>query len=96
MAEEGKQKGVGCSETGSGAKGMECCNVDAIIAIDSRGQIVLPKEVREKAGIKAGDKFAVISCESGGKVCCIALVKADDFADMVKGMLGPMMKGILR
>ncbi len=84
------------SEQKSAAGAMECCKVDAIITIDGRGQIVLPKEVREKAGVKAGDKFAVISCESGGKVCCISLVKADDFAETVKGMLGPMMKGILQ
>ena len=77
-------------------KDMECCNVDAIITIDSRGQIVLPKEVREKAEVKAGDKFLLISYESKGKVCCIFLVKADDFGDMVKGMLGPMMKDILQ
>lgn len=96
MNEGSKQKDVGRCEAGSTTGSMECCNVDAIITIDSRGQIVLPKEVREKAGIKPGDKFAVISCESGGKVCCISLVKADDFADMVKDMLGPMLKGILR
>ncbi len=77
-------------------KDMECCKVDAIVTIDERGQIVLPKEVREKAKVRAGDKFAVISCESGGKVCCISLVKADDFAETIKGMLGPMMKGILQ
>jgi len=82
MTEKSKQESMGC------------CNVDAIITIDSRGQIVLPKEVREKAGVKAGDKFTVISCESEGKLCCIALVKADDFAEMAKGMLGSMMKGI--
>jgi len=82
MTEKSKQESMGC------------CNVDAIITIDSRGQIVLPTEVREKAGVRAGDKFTVISCESEGRVCCITLVKADDFAEMVKGMLGPMMKGI--
>ena len=85
-----------CSKAGSLTKGMECCKVDAIITIDGRGQIVLPKDIRERADIRAGDKFAVISCESEGKVCCIALVKADDFADTVKGMLGPMMQGILQ
>jgi len=77
-------------------KNLGCCRVDAIITIDGRGQVVLPKEVREKAGVKAGDKFAVISCESSGKVCCISLVKADDFDATVKDMLGPMMKGILK
>ena len=32
------------------------CQVDALVTIDGRGQIVLPKEVREKAYIKEGDK----------------------------------------
>ena len=77
-------------------EGMKCCKVDALIAIDGRGQIVLPKDVREKAGVKAGDKFVVISHESDGKLCCISLVKADIFAETVKGVLGPMMQEILR
>ena len=85
-----------CCGTEPISQGMKCCKVDAIITIDGRGQIVLPKEVREKAGVRAGDKFAVISCESEGKVCCISLVKADDFAETIKGMLGPMMKEILQ
>ena len=84
MTEKSEQRSIGC------------CKVDALITIDGRGQIVLPKDVREKANIKAGDKFAVISCESGGKICCISLVKADDFTDTVKDMLGPMMQGILQ
>jgi len=92
MAEQDRQPGVETAATDN----MGCCSVSAIIAIDSRGQIVLPKDVREKANVKAGDKFAVISSESDGKVCCISLVKADDFADMVKGMLGPMLKEILQ
>ena len=78
------------------SKEMKCCKVDALITIDGRGQIVLPKDVREKAGVKAGDKFVVISHESDGKLCCISLVKADIFAETVKGVLGPMMQEILR
>jgi len=85
-----------CCETGSVTENVECCKVDAIVTIDGRGQIVLPKDLREKAGVRVGDKFAVISHESGGKVCCISLVKADDFAETIKDMLGPMMKGILQ
>jgi AbrB family looped-hinge helix DNA binding protein len=74
---------------------MKCCQVDAIVAVDGRGQIVLPKEVRDRADIKAGDKFVVISNESDGKVCCIFLIKTDYFNQTVKGMLGPMVKDIL-
>ena len=77
-------------------KGSACCKVDALVTVDGRGQIVLPKGVREKAKIKAGDKFAVVSMESGGKVCCISLVKADNFVNTVKDMLGPMMKDVFQ
>jgi len=91
MVERNRRRDTSCSRTDS-----ECCRVDAIITIDSRGQVVLPKEVREKMGVKAGDKFAVISCESGGKVCCISLVRADYLDEKAKDVLGPMMKGIFR
>ncbi|MBI2849018.1 MAG: AbrB/MazE/SpoVT family DNA-binding domain-containing protein [Chloroflexi bacterium] len=74
---------------------MHCCKVEALIPVDARGQIVLPKDLREKAGIKAGDKLAVVSFESGGQVCCFALVKADALADTVRDMLGPIMKEVL-
>lgn len=74
---------------------MMCCKAEAIVSIDGRGQIVLPKDLRKKAKLKAGDKFAVVTSESNGDVCCIMLLKADDFADTLKGAMGPMMKGIL-
>jgi antitoxin PrlF len=76
-------------------KGAGCCSVEALVAVDERGQMVLPKELREKAGIKAGDKLAVTTWEKDGKVCCIALIKADNLETMVKGILGPVMKDIL-
>ena len=76
-------------------RGMSCCKVEAVISVDDRGQMVLPKEIREKAKIRAGDKLAVISWEKDGEVCCISLVKAEDFTEMVKGLLGPMMNEII-
>jgi len=71
------------------------CQVDALITIDGRGQIVLPKEVREKADINAGDKFIVISHQSGGKGCCLFLIKADFFSETVKNTLEPLVRDIL-
>lgn len=76
-------------------KSSSCCAVEALITVDERGQMVLPKELRAKAGIKAGDKFAVVSWEKDGAVCCIALIKAGNLEPMVKGVLGPMMGDIL-
>lgn len=77
-------------------KGMGCCKVESLVSVDERGQMVLPKEIRDKAKIHAGDKLAVISWEKDGEVCCISLVRIEEITDMVKGMLGPMMKEILR
>ncbi len=81
----------GCSPTGSEAS---CCKVVAIVTVDERGQMVLPKEIREKAKIAAGDKLVAISCEKGGEVCCISLLKADNLSEIVKGILGPLMADI--
>ena len=72
-----------------------CCKVVSIVSVDERGQMVLPKELRQSADIHAGDKLAVISWFKDGKVCCISLMKAEDLTDMVKGTLGPIMKDVL-
>ncbi len=74
---------------------MSCCKVETLISVDERGQMVLPKEIRDKADIHAGDKLALVSWEKNGKVCCFALIKAGEFGDMVKGLLGPMMKEVM-
>ncbi len=74
---------------------LGCCVVEAIVAVDERGQMVLPKDLREKAGIKAGDKMAVTSWKKDGEVCCITLIKAGSLGGMVRTMLGPVMKDLL-
>lgn len=80
-----------CSPT---AENMACCQVEAIVTVDERGQMVLPKEMREKAGIHAGDKLALLSWDKEGKACCLLLMKTDELAGMVKTMLGPLSKEI--
>ncbi len=67
------------------------CRVEAVLGVDERGQMVLPKDVREKAGIKTGDKLALISWERDGAICCLALMKADALNNMVKEILGPLL-----
>ncbi len=76
------------------AMGIGCCRVESLVSVDDRGQMVLPKEIRDKAHIRAGEKLAVISWEKNGEVCCISLIKAEDLMEMVKGLLGPMMQDI--
>ena len=70
--------------------------MDSLVSVDERGQMVLPKELRDKAGIKGGDKLAVINWEKEGKVCCISLIKAEEFGGMIKGLLGPLMGDVLK
>jgi AbrB family looped-hinge helix DNA binding protein len=65
----------------------ECCKINAVVTMDAKGQIVLPKDLREKAKLNPGDKLAVIGFERDGDVCCIAIVK---------NMLGPILNEALK
>ena len=73
-----------------------CCKVEAIVNVDERGQMVLPKDLRDKAGIRPGEKLAMATWEKEGKVYCISLIRADELTMMVKDVLGPVMKDILQ
>jgi len=79
-----------------GGVGPACCRVESLISVDERGQMVLPKELREKAGIAPGDKLAVVSWEKRGRLCCLFLIKADDMAGCVADFLGPLMGDITK
>ena len=80
----------------TGEPSIGCCKVESVISVDDRGQMVLPKEIRDKAGIRSGDKLAVTIWEKDGEVCCISLLKIEFLTGMVKEMLGPVMKDILK
>ncbi len=72
------------------------CRVDAVVNMDSKGQIVLPKDIREKAKLGPDDKLAIVACERDGEVCCIIMTKAENLGDSVKRALGPMLEGIAK
>ena len=83
-----------CTPGGSpcGCSPVSGCKVEAVLSVDERGQMVLPKDIREKADIKTGDKLALISWEKNGSICCLALMKAENLSRMVKDVLGPLMQ----
>ena len=88
---KGKVKGESCCAT----QAFGGCRVESLVTVDDRGQMVLPKELRDRAGIKGGDKLAVIGWEKGGKVCCLSLIRVEELSAMVKGLLGPLMGDLL-
>jgi antitoxin PrlF len=81
-----------CCETSDNA--MSCCKIESLISVDERGQMVLPKELRDKANIKPGDKLALVTWEKDGEICCLTLIKADNLAERVREFLGPVMRGV--
>jgi AbrB family looped-hinge helix DNA binding protein len=95
MARKGKisKTGDGCGCQKGTTDGR--CRVDAMVSVDARGQMVLPKELRARAGIKAGDQLAAVTWEKDGKVCCITLMRLGELDELVKDRLGPMMKAVL-
>jgi len=62
-------------------------DVEAVATVDERGQMVLPKAIREKAGIKAGDKLAIVTMMRNGEVCCLHLFRTDELAIRARDIL---------
>ena len=82
-----------CCDMSSGASR---CRIEALVSIDERGQMVLPKDLREKAHIRPGDKLALTSWEKEGSICCITITKAEDLIEMVKSAIGPVVNDIVK
>jgi AbrB family looped-hinge helix DNA binding protein len=85
-----RQKGGTCGCPGDA--GDARIRVVSMVSVDGRGQMVLPKDLRDLAGIRAGDRLAVVAWEQGGKVCCISLIAVEELGKMAKELLGPMMR----
>lgn len=73
----------------------ECCKIDAVVTVDAKGQIVLPKDLREKAKLAPNDKLAVIGCERDGEICCFVIIKVEALGGQVKNLLVPILKDFL-
>ena len=85
-----------------------CCDTDAIddlprprlriegvATIDDRGQMVIPKPIRDRMELKAGDKLAISVMESEGRPCCLTLIKTEELAERVRDILGPAINDIM-
>ncbi len=85
-----------CGACASDSKNSSCCRIEAMITVDEKGQMVMPKDLRERAGIRPGEKFALISWEKDGGICCFTLIKADALSGGIRDFLGPVMQGVFR
>ena len=65
-----------------------CCRFQATVSIDERGQMVLPKDLRKKMHIVAGDKLAIASKEEDGEICCLFLIKAETLNQAARDIAG--------
>lgn len=68
---------------------MDQYGIEAIVTVDTRGQVVLPKEVRQTLGLEAGSKLAVVVMRSGGTPCCVSLMPAQALEGRVREVLNP-------
>lgn len=71
------------------------CTIEAVVSVDDRGQLVLPKELRVRAGIGAGDKLAAIGWEKDGRICCIVLYPVKHLEEPVKAAVAPMFRDLI-
>ncbi len=76
--------------------GLSCCRVESIVSVDDRGQMVLPKDIRERMKIRPGDKLVLVSMEKEGKTCCLSLIRVEEIESMVRSMLGPLMDEVFK
>ncbi|MBE8539105.1 HgcAB-associated protein HgcC [Geoglobus acetivorans] len=78
-------------------KNCKATRIEAILTVDSKGQILLPKELREKANIKPGDRLVAISgCDENGEPCCLILVRAELLDESIRDVLSPMLRGVVQ
>ncbi len=51
---------------------------------------MLPKETRAKAGIRAGDKLALVGWRKGEQVCCLSLIRVEEMAETIGGLMNAL------
>jgi len=76
--------------------GSNCCKVEAVLTIDAKGQILLPKELRKNTNLQPGDKLIAVNMTANKDSSVIVLMKAENFGTMVKNFLGPVMSDIFK
>jgi antitoxin PrlF len=64
--------------------------IDAVVTMDAKGQIVLPKDLRERIGFQPNQKIALVTFGEKQNLCCLLLIKAEKLQDAVTKTLSEM------
>lgn len=72
----------------------ECCKVESIVTVSSKGQIVLSPGIQESMNLKKGDKLVSVLMNANTESPLVVLMKADNFGGIVRNFLGPIMKDV--
>ncbi len=88
-----KEKNQNCSNKQQSCKDFQ---LEAVLSLDERGQIVIPKDVRESAGIRPGEKLTLVSWKCDDETCCLVLIRAEKFSGLVKTILNPLTDSFLK
>jgi len=67
------------------------CRIYSVVKMNSKGQIVLPKNLRERAGFKPNGKIALMTFEKEGEICVVLMIKAERLGEAVTKTLSPML-----
>ncbi len=64
--------------------------IDAVVTMDVKGQIVLPKDLRERIGFQPNQKIALVTFGEKQNLCCVLLIKAEKLEDAVTKTLSKL------
>ena len=56
---------------------------------------MIPKAIRDRMGLQAGDKLAISVMESDGRPCCLTLIRTEELAQRVREILGPAVDDVM-
>ena len=67
-------------------------SIEAVVSCDERGKLVLPKELRKRLGISAGEKLALMNFSTSGNDFCLTIIKADALNNLIREYLDPVVR----
>lgn len=80
-----KKKEHSCEQMSCAPMGdkMGICQIESMVSIDDCGQMVLPKDIRAKMNIKAGDKLTLVTWTGKNKATSVSLIKAEELNELI-------------